>query len=65
MPHSDSVLEVLNEECPYDMIPGEYWVLLRELWEGTRKPTVIITTQLVFANNEWYVASTTSYFAPS
>lgn len=63
MPH---VLDVLNEECPYDMEPGEYWVLLRELWEKRRIATVEVTTQLYFdiESNQWYVIPTPQKFKP-
>jgi hypothetical protein len=51
------VLEMLSEECPYDMEPGEYWVLLRELWEHKRKPMVTVSTRLYFiaSENQWNV----------
>jgi hypothetical protein len=60
----DPIFEQLEKECPYDMDTGDYWCMLRELYDG-REPTVKITTNLFLHNDgNWIVADFEYVFHP-
>jgi hypothetical protein len=46
----EPLLDVLKEECPYDMLPVDYSRFLREVQHGTRKSEieVVVATRLLY-----------------